>query len=267
METIADPNFSIVLPGPCNGKCHFCFWKREDAKYELSPEVFSMRLDYILQRLPSQFRQISITGGEPTMSPCFKSVLNVIRHRKARWPKVVLTTNGTGLRPDVNRFQDVVDHVNISRHGASDVVNNRIFGTIMPPLGLIECKIARLNRLGVDVTANCVLSPTLLHCDNFIKCMRGVGFSSVCFRKPHEEGCTLDPTPEEKLYKDWKVTGEYSCPVCRTKTQIIQGVTVSWKASIPEPSEGLDLIYEAILHPDGTLSADWRKNIIIDLDL
>lgn len=25
---IMNKNFSIILPGPCNAKCDFCFWKR-----------------------------------------------------------------------------------------------------------------------------------------------------------------------------------------------------------------------------------------------
>jgi len=31
-STIQNPNLSIVMPGGCNAKCDFCFWKKSTAE-------------------------------------------------------------------------------------------------------------------------------------------------------------------------------------------------------------------------------------------
>lgn len=262
MRTIDDPNLSVIVPGPCNGKCGFCFWKHEEVI-----DGYFKRLKNVLDSLPEQFNKISLTGGEPTISKYLPPILRVIGDRRDRWKKVVLTTNGTGLKPgSIEQFDGAVDHVNISRHSEWNKDNDKIFGAEMPSGDLIECRIARLNKMGIDVTANCVIqSDVQPRVSPFITWAKSVGFSSVCFRKQHSEGCDLSPTTQENDYTEYKHIAESSCPVCRTTTQLIHGIKVFWSLSIPEPSEGLDLIYEAVLHPDGTLSADWGKNIELEL--
>lgn len=261
MRTIMDPNFSIVVPGPCNGNCSFCFWKPE----EMATKYIGW-LAQVLDRLPFQFDKISLTGGEPTLSKHLTDILAMISTRRKRWKKVVLTTNGANLTEKlINHMEGIVDHVNISRHDIVDDVNYRLFGhASMPRSVTLIHTIERFNRIGIDVTANCVIHPNTRPSE-YIRWAKRVGFSAVCFRKPHKKGCDLKPTSQEEIYEQRKPISESSCPVCRSKTQLIHGINVIWTASIPEPSEGLDLIYEAILHPDGTLSADWSKNIELEL--
>lgn len=264
MKTIENPNLSIIVSGPCNGKCLFCFWKPEKIM-----SGYLKRLSEVLDGLPEQFDRISLTGGEPTISSYLKPILKTILGRRARWPKVVLTTNGSNLKLEMmTQFMGIVDHVNISRHDIDDEKNKEIFQTeVVPDAKLLLWKVMNLNIAGIDVTANCVIQnpeqPGSIK--RYVEFARKVGFSTVCFRKEHKEGRDLSPTKQELVFSHYKPVSETSCPVCRSKTQIIDGATVIWTASIPEPSEGLDLIYEAVFHPDGTLSADWNKNIILEL--
>lgn len=76
-STINNPNLSIVMPGGCNGNCQFCFWKQTEPCGNYLEKV-----NNILKSLPSQFKQLSITGGEPTLSPYLEKVLNLIDREK-----------------------------------------------------------------------------------------------------------------------------------------------------------------------------------------
>lgn len=268
LDTIESPNFSIILPGPCQAHCEFCFWKRDPR--ELAAEAFIGRLEYVLSKLPQQFWKCSITGGEPLLSPVLFDVLALVRRR---FDKVVFTTNG-GIRngdpeksllfraPDIAKY---VDFVNISRHDRNNEHNDVIFGAPMNWCGYIKRCVTAFNQHGIRVTNNCVLPTKLiLAADLHIAWAKETGFSSVCFRKRHEVGGDLSPTPEENGYKAWKVVQHGECPVCRSDTQIIDGIEVIWTVSLPEPAEVMtDKVYEAVLHPDGTLSADWSKQIEI----
>ncbi len=252
---IDNPNFSIVLPTQCNAKCEFCFWKPEPMS-----DIYFKNLNLILETLPENFRQISITGGEPTLN--LPVLSNLIRSLKRdRWSRIVLTTNGTFLSPLIPMLRDRIDHINISRHHYEDLKNWDIFGTkAVPNTRDLENLIYHTNKEGIDVCLNCVLledntDPSFT--ENFIKFAKSVGASKVSFRKDDRLD-NLDPTMHEMLYDNWKVVGEGSCPVCRSKTQLINGVYVSWKAAMAEPSNMLGELYELIYHPNGRLTTDWK---------
>lgn len=247
------PNLSIVLPGPCNAKCKFCFWDREDTKV---PSDYLSTLDFILSNLPPQFNQISLTGGEPTLSPVFYEVLD--RIPKSRYNKVVLSTNGVNLgNVSKHSLFKKVDFINISRHHWEDRENAKIFGTGTVPSSVRIRKFIR--EIPQPITLNCVI-PAKLSDQGFIKSYLYFAMSvcakNVAFRKEHG---TLAPTKAEESFKAVKGF-EGGCPVCRYKTQNIYGIWVTWKASVSEPSKKLKGIYELVYKPTG-LSADWEGKL------
>jgi len=267
--TIEDPNFSIILPGPCNANCGFCFWERS---YELPFEAYMSRLEEVLSSLPDQFYQISLTGGEPTASTYLSYVLKMLLKYRDKFRKIVLTTNGYHLqnfidglmRPDLI----VIDYINISKHSFISYEDAKCFDIMSPILNTEDLMdiTTFFNKNGIKVNANCVLVGQFQDksdIEDHIESCKYTSISSVCFRHQHYDDCSLEPQDEELWFKDYKVISENRCPVCRSSTMIIDGMPVTWKASIPEPSEGLDLVYECVFHPDGTLSADWGKNIIL----
>lgn len=268
-----NPNFSIVVPGGCNALCPFCFY--EPPKTEIKSGEWLAKLKESLTKLPDNFQQISITGGEPTKSAFFWPLIDLLASFKRKnINKVVLTTNGQYLwdriEDPVNAesFAEVIDHVNISRHAPTFEENVKIFGNTkcIPDDAKLQKICLTLNTMGIDVTLNCVLESWVKTRDQaarFIVWARGIGASAVCFRKPHG---TLMPTSVEKSFSAFKSVGEGECPVCRTKSQIIGGMTVTWKASKKEPSKDLKSIYELIFHDDGKLTADWSKEIPVKLE-
>jgi len=255
--TIQNPNLSIVMPGGCNGKCDFCFWKKTKPCNN-----YLEKLNDIMYGLPSQFSQLSITGGEPTLSPYLEDVLNLID--KNIYSHTVLTSNGAKLLDFVPKLEGKIDHVNISRHHFEDEVNDSIFKAKMLTKEQLKEVSNELNKVGIDVTFSAVLSEKLNtkeDIEKYLQFAKENGASQVFFRKPHG---TLDPTEVEKSYENYK-SNEYSCPVCRTRVQKIGGINVSWKASLEEPSKELGgTIYELIVNENAEVTKDWEGKMKVD---
>ena len=267
MKTISNPNFSIIVPGSCNASCSFCFWEKKNI-YTSDLDVYINNLKELMNRLDKNvFKTLSITGGEPTISKLFSPIIKSIS--KERWSRVVLTTNGVGFIGCEEKINDLighVDHVNISRHSFSDAVNASIFKSSSVPNKAQLTEICeRLNNIGIDVCLSAVDIGQIKNREwmySFLKFAKEVGASSVAIRKEQNENSTLDESNSEYLFKDIKSIYSSSCPVCRTKSQMIKGMIVSWKSSTLEPSKDLgNLVYELIYHPDNKLTLDWEGKI------
>jgi molybdenum cofactor biosynthesis enzyme MoaA len=115
-------NFSIITPGGCNAKCSFCFWEEQQVS-----DKYMADLMHVLDNMPAGCA-LSITGGEPTLSPYFDNILMAISIYKYKFEKVILTTNGTNLKDKLHKMIGIVDHINISRHHHETEVRNKIFG-------------------------------------------------------------------------------------------------------------------------------------------
>ena len=83
----------------------------------------------MLDGLPDCFDQLSLTGGEPTLSPYFLEVLDVVRSRRNKYKKVVLTTNGQKILDFKKEIKQTVDHINLSRHHWTEKKNAEVFKT------------------------------------------------------------------------------------------------------------------------------------------
>ena len=256
-----NPNLSIVLPGPCQAKCDFCFWYQKDT----DPE-WVKKLEYVLDTLPECFYQVSITGGEPTLSSYLLPTLNLLEARRAKYKKVVLTTNGIKLYKCLDRVNEVVDHVNISRHHWLQTENVKVFKTEHVP---DESLLALYSEALKDkVTYNCVIKDMPVEdMYSFLNFAQKMGVKHVSFRQEHGslEGVRI----EEHLEKNHTKTGIGGCPVCRSSffdVELPEGIMdVNVKYSVLEPKDVIDGIYELVYHSDGKLTADWEANIIIDL--
>ncbi len=247
-------NFSAILPGSCNAKCSFCFWRRS---YSESP-LYTQQLSWYLDALGDKITQISITGGEPTLSPFFDDVMAALKGRSI---KVVLTSNGSNVEEKLPSMAGIVRHINISRHAIQDAENRAVFNTDSVP---DKAKLAAIcdmaNNMNIDITLNKVVpqdynnTKELLEYISFIK---SIGASSLAIRKDYSCN-TLELLPLETSLGQ-KGTNR-SCPVCTTNSYLVKGIPVHFKYSLEEPSKTLSYIYEFIYHPDGILTEDWAAN-------
>lgn len=56
-----EPNLTIVLPVGCNANCDFCFWHNRKMG-----KAYMNTLFLNINKLPQNFKQVTISGGEPT---------------------------------------------------------------------------------------------------------------------------------------------------------------------------------------------------------
>ncbi len=257
------PNTTILLPGSCNAKCDFCFWNREAAKIKPDPEYLN-RVFHILKNLSSNFSVLSISGGEPTLSPFFRKFLARlgVYRRKNSLDRVVLTTHGGELDSFITPIGCVIDHLNISRHGIGTEDNYKIFKTTaIPSDDELRNSISKLHSETItDVTLNCVIYPdvTEAFCNDFIEYAKDLGADAVSFRKVASD---VSPTKTENLFvSNYGIVNATDCPVCRGLVQNVNGFEVRWKGSVMEPSIATKGVYEVIIHPDGHLYRDWGMN-------
>jgi molybdenum cofactor biosynthesis enzyme MoaA len=260
LYTIINPNFTIVAPGGCNANCEFCFWKQDK-----TAKSYLKKLKETMELLPSQFYMISISGGEPTISPYFTKILDSIDPEQ--FVHRILTTNGTQLIKHMDKVVEKIQHINISRHHWDDEVNSSIFAskTIPSTKHIIEC-VDALNQNGIDVTFSCVLTDEYIltkeHIIQYIEYAKSCGASHIYLRKKHEN---LMPHELEKEFGVAKIIKSHDCPACRTRVQLIKGIDVHWKTSVLEPTETLpDVLFETIFNSNGNLTSDWASNIVIN---
>lgn len=265
MKLFPNPNFSIILPGPCNANCSFCFWRKDHQQGVVDNYIEVLR--NVLIKLPDDFWQISLTGGEPTISPWLDKVLAIID--KKRFQKVVFTTNGVKEYFPSKLFLEKVNHVNISRHWPRQVGNEDAFN-VMRVIRQHEIKsfISYLSANGIDSSISCVYNDQKFSTSTLgemVTFTKDVGAIRLCMRNEATSTSTLAETKLEKEFDAWPQMERSGCPVCRSNTKYINGLPVTFKSSLLEPSDHMDDVYELIFHPNGVISSDWAGKKQINL--
>lgn len=272
-----NPNFTIVLPGPCNATCSFCTWEEDD-----NSNSFLNGLEYALNNLPIMFQQISISGGEPTLSPYLRKTLKLISKYRHKFKKVVLTTNAVKLFTDplyngisLKELYNIVDHINISRHSSIDHENYQVFGnSSVPSTEELTLLSNRLNnsRLGenTDLNYNCVLTDEVEQDPvKWIKFMKSTNIRSVVFRNQYNDD-TVSSIEQQFIDSNIVPQEENECPVCKTTVYFTDdGYKFKFHKSVYEPIKifnGLNIMnetYEVILQSSGNLTRDWEGKSIL----
>lgn len=132
-------NFNIFIDDYCNADCKFCVaqlrYEHRNAMYNKShikdTDAYLDRLNDVLKIARKLNPSVSITGGEPTISPILTEVLKMVDSYGFR--KRTITTNGSGLLRTQdndaiinNLIKYHWDHLNISRASYDDELNKRI---------------------------------------------------------------------------------------------------------------------------------------------
>lgn len=275
-----EPNLTAILPGHCPAKCPFCV-EPEHPK-QAAPLDWLKSFEKLLEELPDLFAFLTISGGEPSMSPIFSEVLHRIEpHRRSgRLKRVVLTTNGSSkhLSDHLAAISRAVTHINISRHSVDDEINRQTFKTrSIPGAEGLKDLIWRFNQMGVPVNLNCVhsskhvfgLDPRKVSLGElkgeairFIDFAKEMGASSVVFRGDHRENRLDGEVELENAFSDYTTVHESRCESCRVIGKLIRGIPINFKRSIFEPTQvhKENEIFELVFHSDGSLCRDWARN-------
>jgi len=266
-----NPNFTIILPGPCQARCEFCQWEEDKEN-----DAFMVGLWYALENLPENFTQISLSGGEPLLSPYFSKALDLIK-RYPKFNKIVLTTNGINLKSFIIEKKLIgINHVNISRHSIDDLENVEVFKSTDVPSKRDLSEISKVLTVfgeSFDLNFNCVFVPEVQHdVINWLKFLKETGIKSVTFRNQYDnfEKSQLQLDMETTAIEP-EITSE--CPVCKTEIYRIQDQSFKFHMSANEPTDngeltlnfGKEETYEVILQSNGNLTRDWGGNKILHI--
>lgn len=294
-------NFTIFVDTVCNADCKFCI---EQIKTNnsgliikegemLSGEKYLKRLDEIMSRIRKYNPSISITGGEPLMSPVIRDVLKIVK--KYNFRKVILTTNGTNI---LELVDDIIDseitHVNFSRPFYNDEVSKRImrFREKYVPFDDLKEAIRKLENGNVQTRMNCILSKegiqSLDDAKKYIDYAYSLGCKHIIFRELLSFNEITSKNEEKKEYtKNNRVfvndmwaqmdDDEDFAPYANNKGHYYYIEIYKYKDKVTIVSErtniqtledekkfNLDYVYEMVFHPNGRLCAGWdeTKNII-----
>lgn len=255
-------NFTIITAGGCNAKCDFC----PDPMNYKETDNYLHNLKQAIAVLPDGFNQVSISGGEPTISPYLKDILQIVRDEQ-RFTKVVLTTNGTKLEEHLDEILTIVDHINISRHAVGYENNVVIFkNKQIISDDAIARVVEKASKRLVDVTLNYVYTegtmPSLQEAFAFIGYAKSLG-CKVSFRYDQRANSLTRTTLENELAADgYALVDAGSCPVCRTLFTRVFGVECTFKSAFQEPGKeygSQEDPYELIYHVSGKLCLDWDQ--------
>jgi len=140
-------DLEIELTKKCNQKCIHCW--NESGKNIFIP---NKKLEEIVREFRSSGGQkIKLTGGEPLQHPKFFEFL--VYSKKSGIKNIELTTNGSLIdEKNIEDLSKYVDKLNISLHGATEEVHNRITQT-QNYYKTIDA-IRRCRLVGLDTTIN-----------------------------------------------------------------------------------------------------------------
>ena len=302
-------NFSIFITDYCNACCKFCIEQVEyrnkkqmllEKERIVDDEEYLSRLRYVLEQIKPLNPSISITGGEPSMSHRFCSVLHLLAEFSFR--KVTINTNGSGLKKIVNGqplYQHIIEcgisHVNISRHHWNDEYVNEImrFEHDTCSSKQLEEIVPILNSNGVRVRINCVVLDSYIdNIDKIVSLLEyyiKMGIDNVVFRQMMEFNLEYVRNDEiigfyathlikiddimyrldndERFKKVKSIKGRYYyVEIWKYKNVDIVGERES--SVVKNRDIGYDeddLIYELIFHPAGTVTKGWyyKKGIVM----
>lgn len=293
-------NFSIFVDDYCNADCKFCVAQLRYAhKHQAynkphisNPQEYLQRLDEILQKIRPLNPSISITGGEPTLSPILPDILKLVD--KYGFRKRTITTNGSGLfikREEKTILQHLIDnnwdHLNISRVSHIDEENKRIMRYNVEKEycsnEMLKKVLKELEGTNLKHRLSCLL---LKECVNDVEKMkeyldfyRSIGVNNVIFRELMDYDSTaintekiqycidnkirlndiwtsFDKYPEFKPYLN--ILGYYYyVEIYHYNDMTVTSESANLNQQYIEKTKYPDVVYEMIFHNNGNLCGSW----------
>lgn len=251
-----EPNLTIILPVNCNAHCQFCFWH----KRTISKDYIENLKNNINKLNQSQFKMVSISGGEPTLLniDVFQDLLLFLR---SRFTKIVLNTNGYKLKKFLTNptIRNNIDYINVSRHAISDIENNLIFKTNTIPT---TQELFEINRIK-PIRLNCVFKDNINYNEWVMYC-KEINIDSIAFRRLANKGVNKKSLLEKTLDKDKTVKNIFKskCKVCYSALYNKDNIDITIRYSVDEPIGDMkkNTIFELITDGEGNMNHSWDNN-------
>ncbi len=301
-------NFSIFIDDRCNADCKFCVAQlRYHHRNELyqkdriaDPDSYLARLDEVLRIVRPLDPSVSLTGGEPTLSPLLTEVLKLVDHYGFR--KRTITTNGSGLL----RVQDNDtilgnliryrwDHLNISRVSPDDRINRAIMrfseDSAYCDMAMLREILAICGKSSLKHRMSCLLLKECVHdaagIKSYADILSEVGADNFIFRElmdydrlaVNTEKTEYCRENKVKLYDIWQQFRDYPefvpylnllgyyyyVEIYKYRNMTVASETADMNIQNLEKAAHPDIVYEMIFHTSGHLTGSWvEKEEMLD---
>lgn len=292
-------NFSIFVDDYCNADCKFCVaqlrYQNKNKMYEkehLDTDTYLKRLDYILSLIKPLNPSISLTGGEPTLSPIFLDIVRLVD--KYGFRKRTITTNGSALLNTVDNdiilnhlIKNNFDYLNISRVSSSDEENKRIMRYNVEKEYCDMDMLKEILQISNDSTLKHRLSCLLLkECVNNVEKMKEyldaymkIGVNNFIFRELMDYDKTAINTDKMKycdnnkikLYEIWNEFDNYKefepylnllgyyyyVEIYKYHGATVASESADLNLQTREKNKNKDIVYEMVFHNNGNLCGSW----------
>lgn len=295
-------NFTIFIDDYCNADCRFCI---EQIKTENTGRIIKCgkitdvdkyidRLDKVLEAIRPYNPSVSVTGGEPLISPAFSGVMKLLKKYKFR--KTVITTNGTDILKHMGEIIDAgISHVNFSRPHYDEKIVQHImrFRESMTSFEELKTAIAYLEKNQVRTRFNCIIGKdgidSVEEMKRYMDYIETLGCNHVVFREMMSFNEKASKNVEKREYFSsnrilmndlWKVIDAdedfqpfnsvrghyYYIEMYNYKNISMVSERANLKCLEDERIKNMSYIYEMVFHPNGNLCAEWDENQdILDL--
>lgn len=292
-------NFSIFVDDYCNADCKFCVaqlrYQNKNKMYQknhLDYDTYLKRLDFVLSFIRPLNPSISLTGGEPTLSPIFLDIVKLVD--KYNFRKRTITTNGSALLKVV--ANDIIlnhlirynfDYLNISRVSSNDEENRRIMqynidkeyctNEMLKDILNISNHSNLKHRLSCLLLRECVNSIDKMkeYLDNYMR----LGANNFIFRELMDYDKTAINTEKMnycdknkiKLYDIWNQLDKdkdfesylnllgyyYYVEIYNYNGVKVASESADLNLQYREKEKHLDTVYEMVFHNNGNLCGSW----------
>lgn len=301
-------NFSIFIDDYCNADCKFCV---AQLRYQHKNEIYHKehiknsneylrRLEKVLAIVRPLNPSISITGGEPTLSPVLTDVLQMVDRFGFR--KRTITTNGSGLLKTQNN--DIIlnnlikynwNHLNISRASYNDTLNRKImrYNTEKEycTMDMIKEILSVCNNSELHHRLSCLLLKESVNSveeiKKFVDFYSSLGANNFIFRELMDYDKTAINTEKMrycdankvKLYDIWhqfknypdfipylNILGYYYyVEIYKYLGMTIASESADLNIQNREKAKNPEVVYEMVFHNNGNLCGSWiDKEDILD---
>lgn len=291
--------FTIIADKICNANCSFCAWMQcnKCKRDQVSDAAYLNNLEEAIEKvlLPLSLAAY-ITGGEPSKSTRLLGILSLLN--KYNIPKVVMTTNGSGLL-DVMEKKLVIEHLaehkvkqlNISRAHYDSESNQRIMqfisGADIMHADMMRKIAAYANANNIKMRLSCILLKNGINSiDEMIKYLdfyRKLGIKNVVFReildidpadivnKIKDQYCLENKVSIDDIWKDMDGNNNfelllslrryyYYVEVWKYRDMEIVTTDASLVELEAERRKNPNVVYDLIFHANGKLCSRWTEN-------
>lgn len=302
-KVYANCNLSIFVDDYCNADCKFCVAQLryenrskiyQKAKIEDDEEYFR-RLEEVLAIIAPLNVSVSLTGGEPTISPRIFRILELLDKYHIR--KRTITTNGSALLREVKGKKIIdylidakLDHLNISKAHYDETINK----SIMPYECGEYCSNEDLSQIipyalshNLRPRLSCILLKEGIHdlpgMIKYIEFYKKLGIDNIIFRELMDydkksminqekvEYCEKNKIRLNDVWqhvdKDSRFVPEknilgyyYYVEIYNYKGIAVCSESADLRVQKAEKDSNTDVVYEMVFHPNGNLNGSWVED-------